>query len=100
AEAFAPRGGYVRTLSAMQVGVEALHLGAGRRTKDEAIDHAAGIVCKKKRGDAVEEGEPVAEIHARDAQTAAEAADRIRSAYIIGDEAPPAVPIVLKTLSA
>ncbi|MGH3000545.1 MAG: thymidine phosphorylase, partial [Gaiellaceae bacterium] len=67
AEAFAPRGGYVRTLSAMQVGVEALHLGAGRRTKDEAIDHAAGIVCKKKRGDAVEEGEPVAEIHARDA---------------------------------
>ena len=28
-----------------RVGVAALHLGAGRRTKEDAIDHAVGIVC-------------------------------------------------------
>jgi pyrimidine-nucleoside phosphorylase len=99
AEAFAPRDGYVQRLSAIEIGVEALHLGAGRALKDDAIDHAVGIVCKKKRGDAVEEGEPLAEIHARDAQTASGAAERVRAAYVIGDEPPRAVPIVLQTLA-
>jgi len=98
AEAFAPRPGYVQSLSAMRVGVEALHLGAGRETKDDVIDHAVGIVCRKKRGDAVEEGEALAEIHARGEETAAAVAERIRDAYAIGDEAPPVVPIVLEVL--
>jgi len=98
AEAFAPRPGYVQSLSAMRVGVEALHLGAGRETKDDVIDHAVGIVCRKKRGDAVEEGEALADIHARDEETAAAVAERIRDAYAIGDESPPVVPIVLEVL--
>ena len=100
AEAFAPQDGYVQSLSAMHIGIEALELGAGRETKDDAIDHSVGIVCRTKRGDAVKEGQPLAEVHARDAQAAAEAADRVRAAYVIGDEPPPAVPIVLQTLSA
>jgi pyrimidine-nucleoside phosphorylase len=100
AEVFAPHDGYIQSLSAMHIGVEALELGAGRATKDDEIDHAVGIVCRRKRGDAVKEGEPLAEVHARDSQTAADAADRVRAAYILGDEPPRAVPIVLKTLSA
>ncbi|HEY2543283.1 MAG TPA: thymidine phosphorylase [Gaiellaceae bacterium] len=99
-EIFAPRDGFVHRLAALPVGMAALHLGAGRRTKDEEIDHAVGIVCKKKRGDAVEEGEPLAEIHARDEAGADEAAATVRDAYAIGDDAPQAVPVVLKTLSA
>ena len=63
-EVFAPRAGYVQRLAALPIGLAALHLGAGRREKDDAIDHAVGVVCRKKRGDAVEEGEPLAEIHA------------------------------------
>ncbi len=98
AEAFAPHDGYVQSLSALHIGVEALELGAGRATKEDAIDHSVGIVCRKKRGDAVEEGEPLAEVHARDPQTAADAAERVRAAYVIGDEAPHAVPIVLDTI--
>ncbi|HEY4412583.1 MAG TPA: thymidine phosphorylase [Gaiellaceae bacterium] len=99
AEAFAPGDGFVQRLSAIEIGLEALHLGAGRATKDQAIDHAVGIVCKKKRGDAVEEGEPLAEVHARDTHTASDAAERVRAAYVIGDEPPPVVPIVLQTLA-
>src|SRR5256714_8514082 len=37
-EVFAPRTGYVRRLAALPVGLAALHLGAGRREKDDAID--------------------------------------------------------------
>ena len=98
-EVFAPRGGFVSRLAALPIGMAALHLGAGRRTKDEDVDHAVGIVCRKKRGDAVEEGEALAEIHARDETSAEAAATAVRDAYELGDDPPPAVPIVLKTLT-
>src|SRR5207237_3701461 len=65
-EVFAPHAGYVQRLAALPVGLAALHLGAGRREKDDAIDHAVGVVCVAKRGDEVEEGRPRDEMHAAD----------------------------------
>jgi pyrimidine-nucleoside phosphorylase len=97
-EVFAPRSGYVQRLAALPIGLAALHLGAGRRAKEDAIDHAVGIVCLKKRADAVDEGEPLAEIHARDEQSAGEAAATIAAAYEFGDEPPRAHGIVLDTI--
>jgi pyrimidine-nucleoside phosphorylase len=97
-EVLAPRGGYVERLAALPVGVAALHLGAGRRAKDDAIDHAVGVVCLKKRGDAVDEGEPLTEIHARDEQSAAAAAATVLAAYELGDELPRPRGIVLDTM--
>jgi pyrimidine-nucleoside phosphorylase len=97
-EVFAPRGGHVQRLAALPIGLAALHLGAGRRAKEDAIDHAVGVICRKKRGDAVDEGEPLAEIHARDEQSANEAAATIASAYELGDEPPRARGIVLDTI--
>jgi thymidine phosphorylase len=77
----------------------ALELGAGRRTKEDTIDHAVGIRCFAKRGDLVEDGEPLAEIHARDQASAEQAADRIRPLIeIAGDPGQPR-PIVLETLT-
>jgi pyrimidine-nucleoside phosphorylase len=97
-EVLASRSGYVQRLAALPVGVAALHLGAGRRAKDDAIDHAVGIVCLTKRGDAVDEGEPLAEVHARDEQSAAAAAATVLAAYELGDEPPRARGIVLDTM--
>lgn len=39
-------------------------LGAGRATKEDKIDFAVGIVLRKKVGDRVEAGEPLATIYA------------------------------------
>jgi pyrimidine-nucleoside phosphorylase len=97
-EVFAADGGHVQALAALPVGLAALHLGAGRREKDDPVDHSVGVVCLKKRGDAVEAGEPLAEIHARDEASAAEAAADVLAAYTIGDESPRPRPIVLDTL--
>lgn len=94
-EVAADRAGFVRSLGAIRVGVAALHLGAGRREKGAAIDHAVGVVCSKKRGDRVETGEPLAEIHARDEASAAEARGLVAEAYELGDDAPRARPIIL-----
>jgi pyrimidine-nucleoside phosphorylase len=97
-EIYAPRDGYVTRLAALPVGIAALRLGAGRRAKDDAIDHAVGVVCLRKRGDAVERGQPLAEIHARGEDDVCTAADALLGAYELGDEAPEATPAVLDTL--
>ncbi|HLM34032.1 MAG TPA: thymidine phosphorylase [Gaiellaceae bacterium] len=94
----APRSGYVERIAATAVGVAALHLGAGRAAKDDGIDHRVGVVCRVKRGDRVEKGDPVAEVHAADEAGAAAAVDEVAACYRVADEAPPQVPIVLEVL--
>ena len=94
-EVEAPRSGAVRRLGAIAVGHAALHLGAGRRAKEDAIDHAVGVVCRVKRGAAVEAGDVLAEVHARDEASAREAAAEVLAAYEIAEEAPPERSILL-----
>ena len=81
----------------MRSGVAALELGAGRRTKEDAIDHSVGVLCFAKRGDAVLAGDDLAEVHARDEESAGAAVDAILAAYTLGDE-PPRCPIVLEVI--
>jgi pyrimidine-nucleoside phosphorylase len=94
----APRDGYVARLAALPVGLAALRLGAGRRTKEDAVDHAVGVVCHLKRGDAVGAGEALAEVHARDEDSAAQAVAEVLAAYELAGDPPAQRPIVLETL--
>ena len=98
-ELAAPRAGYVAELGAVRVGQAALHLGAGRQSKDDAIDHAVGVVCLRKRGDRVAQGEALCEIHAQTEEAAAEAARELETAYVLADESPPESPVVLDVLA-
>ena len=91
----ASRDGYVAELRATGIGLAALRLGAGRSTKDDPIDHAVGIRCLRKRGDPVEEGAPLAEVHAPDEDAAAIAAREIAAAYRIEAEPPRARPLLI-----
>jgi len=95
----APRAGYIAEIGAVRVGQAALHLGAGRQTKDDEIDHAVGVVCLCKRGDRVAEGEPLCEIHARSEEGAASAARELEAAYVLADEPPAESPVVLDVLA-
>jgi pyrimidine-nucleoside phosphorylase len=90
--------GFVTRLGAVRVGLAALELGAGRRTKDDVIDHAVGIVCRSKPGDRVRPGEALAEIHARDHDSAVAAAADVLAAYELGDEPPAQRSVVLEVL--
>jgi pyrimidine-nucleoside phosphorylase len=96
----APRAGYVTRLGAIQVGLAALHLGAGRRTKEDTIDHSVGVMCRRKRGDEVAAGEVLAEVHARDEASANAAVDELLAAYDIGDERPQERSILLDVLAS
>jgi thymidine phosphorylase len=95
----APAAGFVQAIATTSVGLAALHLGAGRRRKEDTIDHAVGVVCLAKRGDRVEAGQPLAEVHARDEPSAARAVEEVGSCYGIGEGEPERKPIVLEVLS-
>jgi pyrimidine-nucleoside phosphorylase len=97
-EVAAPQDGVVTRLGAVAVGHAAMRLGAGRMAKDDEIDHAVGVVCHAKRGDAVVRGDVLADVHARDDRSAADACDEVLAAYAIGDDAPERKSIVLETL--
>jgi thymidine phosphorylase len=84
----APRDGVVGRVGARAVGLAALELGAGRRTKTDPIDHAVGILCFAKRGDTVLAGDDLAEVHARDDASAERCAEAVLAAYELGDEPP------------
>ena len=98
-EVEAGRAGYVSELGAVRVGQAALHLGAGRQTKDDEIDHAVGVVCLGKRGDRVAEGEPLFEVHARTEEAAAEAARELERAYVVSDAPPPERSVVIDVVA-
>ncbi|HEY3248973.1 MAG TPA: pyrimidine-nucleoside phosphorylase [bacterium] len=86
--------GVVTTIDAERIGSAAMALGAGRARKEDKIDPAAGLVLRRKVGDAVARGEPVAEIHAADAARGTEVAARVQAAYTIGRERPTARPLI------
>ena len=91
----APRDGVVQRVGARAVGLAALDLGAGRRTKTDSVDHAVGVLCFAKRGDTVLAGDELAEVHARDEASADRGVEAVLAAYEVGDEAPPERGILL-----
>lgn len=60
----AKESGVVSKMVADQIGIAAMMLGAGRRTKEETIDYAVGLYLNKKVGDVVKEGESLVTIYA------------------------------------
>ena len=95
----APGEGYVQAIAATEIGETALRLGAGRLRKGDAIDHSVGLICLAKRGDRVEAGAPLAEVHAAMDEAAELAAAEIVDAYTIGPEQPEPRPIVLDVIA-
>jgi pyrimidine-nucleoside phosphorylase len=98
-EVRAEQAGHVARLGAVAIGHAALRLGAGRRTKEDTIDHAVGVVCLKKRGDRVGAGETLAEVHASDEKTAAEGVGEVLEAYELAEDAPSPRRVVLDLIA-
>ena len=55
--------GVISALPAMDFGLYAMRLGAGRAVKTDALDYETGIVFEKKVGDSVQKGEIVAKVY-------------------------------------
>ena len=55
--------GVISALPAMEFGLYAMRLGAGRAVKSDPLDYETGIVFEKKVGDSVQKGEIVAKVY-------------------------------------
>jgi pyrimidine-nucleoside phosphorylase len=79
---------YLSRLDALAVGEAARLLGAGRTHAESTIDPAVGFVFRKKLGDAVQPGEPLAVIHYNDARKLEPARKRLLEALDDSPEKP------------
>ncbi|MHA3042608.1 pyrimidine-nucleoside phosphorylase [Streptococcus sp. 517s] len=59
----AQESGVISALPAMEFGLYAMRLGAGRAVKSDDLDYETGIVFEKKVGDSVQKGEIVAKVY-------------------------------------
>jgi thymidine phosphorylase len=96
----AEASGVVTKLDARGVGIAAWRLGAGRARKEDPVSPSAGVVCLKKPGEEVNEGEPVLELHADDPSRFDPAVAALESAIEIGREATEPQPMVLEKIRA
>ena len=57
------KAGYVKEINALEIGEAAMKLGAGRATKEDVLDFAAGIILNKKVGSKVEVGDTLCRVY-------------------------------------
>jgi len=96
----APRRGFVQEIDPLTLALTAMHLGAGRATKDAAIDLAVGIEVQVGVGDLVSAGDVLARIHANDPKQLAAAVVEAAPAFVIGEAEPPRRPLVYGKITA
>lgn len=90
--------GYVHEIKAQEIGTAAMLLGAGRETKDDLIDYAAGIHLEKKVGDRVENGDVLC-ILLTNREDYQDAYNKALESYEINEEQPEKIPFILDVIS-
>ncbi len=93
----APEAGYVGTVDPLAIGLAAVAMGAGRTRADQAVDPGVGIELLATRGQAVEQGAPLARLymHGRDKAIV----DAVLGAFHIVKRKPAAVPLVIERIA-
>ena len=77
--------GYVESIDALEVGLTALEIGAGRLRKADNVDHSAGLVIHRQVGDRVRAGDPLVSVNARTRELAEKVAPRLHAAWKLSE---------------
>ena len=93
-----PSDGFVSFTDAEKIGSSSVVLGAGRKTKEDKIDHAAGIILRKKTGDKVQKGEVIAELFSNNESLFDESEKLLLSAYEFSSAEPKKTPLIYETV--
>jgi pyrimidine-nucleoside phosphorylase len=82
-------------VDSFELGLTSISLGAGRQTIDDVIDMKAGILLKKKTGDAVTIGDSLAVFYTDREEILASARERIAKAFRVSFAKPEPTPLIL-----
>src|SRR3989442_1717280 len=77
--------GHVEAIDALEVGLAAIELGAGRIRKVDKVDPAAGFVIEAQVGARVAAGDPLVTVHARSQELVDRVSKRLVGAWRLSD---------------
>jgi thymidine phosphorylase len=80
--------GFVTRVDAMEIGLAAVAMGAGRTRADQTVDHGVGLLLQAKPGDRVARGQPLARRRVRRKSQATGIVERVRAAFSVKDSPP------------
>ncbi len=87
--------GLISSMNALQVGISAWRLGAGRERQGEKVQAGAGIEIHAKPGAQVKKGDPIFTLHTDDATRFERAEAALDGAVVIGTSVAESLPLVI-----
>jgi len=92
------RAGYVSAINAEDIGKASTMMGAGRNTKDDAIDPAVGVILEVKSGEKVDSGAVLCRLYYTNEETLEEAAEMVEDAFRISATKPDERELILEVV--
>jgi len=97
-EVTTPRAGYVSAINAEDIGRAASMIGAGRDSKEDAIDPAVGVILEVKTGTKVEAGSVLCRLYYTREDRLEEAAEIVEDAFRISATPPEPRELILEVV--
>src|ERR1043166_7875012 len=97
-EVTSPRGGYVTSIDAEDIGLAANMIGAGRDRKEDSIDPAVGIILEVKVGEKVDAGSVLCRLYYTREDRVEEAADMVEDAFRVSTQKPDERELILEVV--
>ena len=91
--------GYITKTDAEKIGIASVILGAGRETKEDAVDMGAGIILRKKTGDKVQKGDTLAILCSDRESAFAPSESKYLSALEFSKEKPKDLPLIYRIIN-
>jgi len=88
------KSGYISGMNAEGIGLVCVELGAGRKSKEDDIDHSAGIILHKKTGDKINKDDIIATLLCSDESLLKTASLRFEESVTISSDSPTAKPLL------
>jgi pyrimidine-nucleoside phosphorylase len=99
-EIYCPRAGYITAIEAEYIGLASSMIGAGRDTKEDAIDPAVGVILEAKIGQKMDAGSVLCRIYYTREDRLDEAAQLVEDAFRISGSAPDERNLILEVVSS
>lgn len=94
----APRSGWVAAMATRDIGLLIIELGGGRRQASDTVDARVGFTQCVHIGQHVQKGEPLAVVHAADANAAEQARGALLRLIELADQPPASRPVLITCL--
>jgi pyrimidine-nucleoside phosphorylase len=97
-EITSPRAGFVSAIDAEYIGMASAMIGAGRNTKDDAIDPAVGVILEVKVGQKVDAGGVLCRLYYTSEDRVEDAAQLVEDAFRISSTVPEERALILEVV--